>query len=212
LAEKSTLEVIKKALENSKKRNFEESIDIAINLKDVDLSVPKNRIESDVILPKGKGKTIKIAIFASGELAFKSKKSADLVITPEEIEDLRGNKKKLKAMVAEYDFFLAEAPLMPVIGKQLGVVLGPRGKMPKPVPPKIDPAGIISSLKNTVRIRSRDKKTFHAPVGTKNMTPEDLAENIDKVVKTILEKLDKGKFNIASIYIKTTMGPSVRLM
>jgi large subunit ribosomal protein L1 len=115
-------------------------------------------------------------------------------------------------MVDEYDFFLAEAPLMPAIGKQLGVVLGPRGKMPRPVPPKIDPEGIITNLRNTVRIRSRDKKTFHALVGTKNMTPEDLAENVDKVVKTILEKLERGKLNIASIFIKTTMGPAVRLM
>ena len=75
-----------------------------------------------------------------------------------------------------FDFFIAEAPLMPVIGKRLGVVLGPRGKMPKPLPPGADPTPVIISLRNTVRVRSRDKKTFHAPIGTRDMPPEDSAE------------------------------------
>jgi large subunit ribosomal protein L1 len=212
LAEKSTIDVVKRTIEVSKQRNFEESLELAINLKDVDLSVPKNRIENDVILPKGRGKQIKVAIFASGDLAYRSREHADLVITPEEIQDLANNKRKAKSMVKEYDFFLAEAPLMPTIGKRLGVVLGPKGKMPRPVPPKIDLAGIISNLRSTVRVRSRDKRTFHAPVGTKTMKPEDIAENVDVVLKKLLEKLEKGKLNVASIYVKTTMGPSVRLM
>ncbi|MCK5548240.1 MAG: 50S ribosomal protein L1 [Thermoplasmata archaeon] len=212
MADKPTIEIVKKALESSKERNFEESIELAINLKDLDLSVPKNRIEEDVILPKGRGKELKIAVFASGELAFKSKKSADLVITPEEIEELAKEKRKFKTLVSKYNFFLAEAPLMPTIGKRLGTVLGPKGKMPRPIPPTIDPKGIVATMKNTVRIRSRDKKTFHAPIGTRSMKPEDLAANADVVVKRLLEKLGKGKLNIASIYVKTTMGPSVRLM
>jgi large subunit ribosomal protein L1 len=212
LAEKSTIDAVSKTVSTSKQRNFEESIELAINLKDIDLSVPKNRIEDDIILPKGRGKKIKVAIFASGDLAFRSRDIADLVITPEEIEDLAKNKRKAKAIAREYDFFLAEAPLMPTIGRTLGVVLGPKGKMPRPVPPKIDPKGLISNLRNTIRVRSRDKRTFHAPVGTRGMTPEDIAENVDIVVKKLLEKLENGKFNIASIYIKTTMGSSVRLM
>lgn len=212
MAEKTTLEAVKKALENSKQRNFEESIELAINLKDIDLSVPKNRIEEDVLLPKGRGREVKVAIFASGDLAFRSKKSADLIITPEEIEELAENKKKMKSIATEYGFFLAEAPLMPTIGRRLGIVLGPKGKMPRPVAPSIDPKGIISTLRNTVRVRSRDKKTFHAPIGTKKMSPEDIAENVDTVLKKLIDKLGKGKHNIASIYIKTTMGPAVRLL
>lgn len=212
MAEKSTIDAVTKTVNTSKQRNFEESIELAINLKDVDLSVPKNRIEDDIILPKGRGRKIKVAIFASGDLAFRSKDHADLVITPEELEELAKNKKKAKAIARDYDFFLAEAPLMPTIGRTLGVVLGPKGKMPRPIPPKIDPQGIISNLRNTIRVRSRDKRTFHAPVGTRGMKPEDIAENVDIVVKKLLEKLENGRFNVASIYIKTTMGPSVRLM
>lgn len=212
MAEKKTIKVVKEALKSSKPRKFTESVDMAVNLKDIDLSIPKNRVDDEILLPKGRGKTIKIAVFASGELAIKARKAADLVITPEEIEDLADDKKQAKKMVNEHVFFIAEAPLMPTIGKKLGVVLGPRGKMPKPIPPSADPAPLVNNLKKTVRIRSKDRRTFHAPVGTREMNPEDLAENIDVIIKRLVSKLIRGKMNIQSVYIKTTMGKAVRLM
>ncbi len=97
------------------------------------------------------------------------------------------------------------------IGKSLGQVLGPRGKIPKPLPPGQDPSPLIGNLKRTVRARSRDKKTFHVPVGTRDMDPADLAEKINAVVKRIVGKLEKGYGNIDSIYLKTTMGKPVKL-
>ncbi len=212
LAEPKTIKTVKKVVEDSKKRNFEESIDIAFNLKDIDLSVPKNRVELEVILPKGRGKEVKVAVFGGAEMALKAKDVADLVIQPDELEDLADDKKKAKQIARTYGFFVAEAPLMPVIGKRLGVVLAPRGKMPRPIPPGADPTALISGLRNTVRLRSRDKRTFHAPVGTKGMSVEDLAENVDAVVKRVIAALERGEFNIASVHLKTTMGESVRLM
>lgn len=212
MADPKTIEALKKAVEGSKDRNFAESIDIAFNLKDIDLSVPKNRVELEVHLPKGRGKDVKIAVFGSAELALKAKKVADLVIQPEDLEDMADDKKQAKKIANSYDFFVAEAPLMPVIGKRLGIVLAPRGKMPRPIPPGADPGPVISGLRNTVRLRSRDKRTFHAPVGMKNMKVEDLAENVDEVLKRVIGTLDRGKMNLASVYIKTTMGPGVRLM
>lgn len=212
MAEKKTIKVVKEALESSKPRKFTESVDLAVNLTDVDLSIPKNRVDDEVLLPMGRGKTVKIAVFGSGELAIKAKKVADLVITPEEIEDLADNKKEAKKIANEHVFFIAEAPLMPTIGKKLGVVLGPRGKMPKPIPPSADPEPLVNNLRKTVRIRSKDKRTFHAPVGTKDMSPEDLAENVDVIMKRLIGKLVRGKMNIQSVYVKTTMGKAVRLL
>ena len=203
---------MKKVVEDSKQRNFEESIDIAFNLKDIDLSVPKNRVELEVVLPKGRGKDIKVAVFGGAEMALKAKNVADLVIQPEELEDLADDKKKAKQIARTYGFFVAEAPLMPVIGKRLGIVLAPRGKMPRPIPPGADPAPLITGLRNTVRIRSRDKRTFHAPVGTKSMSVEDLAENVDEIMKRVISSLERGRLNLASVHLKTTMGSSVRLM
>lgn len=212
MAEKRSIETVKKALEAAKPRRFHESVEVAINLKDVDLSVPKNRIEDEFPLPKGRGKTIKVCAFASGELALKAKAAADLVIQPQEIEEYAGNKTKARALAQDYDFFIAEAPLMPVIGRRLGVVLGPRGKMPRPVPPTADPGPMIKAMRNTVRVRTKDRRTFHAPIGTRDMTPEDLADNLDFLMRRVLGKLERGRFNIHSAYVKTTMGPAVRYL
>jgi len=211
-AEKKTIETVLKALEAAPPRKFSESVEIAINLRDIDLSVPKNRIDEDVILPRGRGRKIRVCVFASGEMAVKAKGAADLIIQPQEIEAYAGDKKKAKDLATSVDFFVAEAPLMPVIGRRLGVVLGPRGKMPKPLPPGADPVPLINSMRNTVRVRSRDKRTFHAPIGSRDMPPEDLAENLDFLMRRLLGKLERGRFNIRSAFIKTTMGPAVRYL
>ncbi len=208
---KKTLEAVKEALDNSPERKFVETVELSINIKDVDLSMPKNRIEEEIPLPKGRGKTIKVGVFGSGELAVKAKGVADTVIQPEQIDEMADDKKSAKKLVNEHQFFLAEAPLMPIIGKKLGVILGPRGRMPRPVPPGMDPSSMIENLRRTVKVRSRDKMTFHVAVGTKDMSPEDLTANIDAVFGRILPKLERGKMNIQSIYVKTTMGPSVRI-
>ena len=214
MAEKKTVEAVKKALEGSKKldRKFKQNIDLVVNLKNIDLEDAKNRIDEEIILPHGRGGEPKIALFASGELAHKAKKHVDLLIKPEDIEDLAGDKKKFKKIVDDYEFFIAEAPLMPTIGKTLGVVLGPRGKMPKPVPPQIDITGIVKNLKKTIKLRSKSAKTFHTVAGIEEMKEDQIADNIDAIIKRLESKLERGRMNIGSIYVKTTMGPSVRLI
>lgn len=209
---KAVLQAVQKALEQGKgKRKFDQSVELAINLQNVDLSIPKNRIDEEVQLPKGRGKTPKVAVFASGELAVKAKKSADLVIPPEEIEKLAGDKRRARKLATEYSFFLAEAPLMPTIGKTLGQVLGPRGKMPRAVAPNADPTNTINNLRNAVRIRSRDRPTFHTAVGTESMSPEDLADNAALVLERVQLKLERGKQNLRSVFVKTSMGPAVKV-
>ena len=212
MAEKSTVMAVQKALEGAKKRNFVETVELAINLKDVDLSVPKNRITEDVILPYGRGKAVRVCVIGGGELALKAKDVADLVITPEELQTIADDKKQAKKIANSTNYFNAEAPLMAVVGKRLGTVLGPRGKMPKPIPPGADPTGMIESLRKTVSVRTKDRITFHAPVGTADMPVEQIAENIDALLKRIELKLEKGRMNIESSYVKTTMGPSERLI
>ncbi len=214
MADKKLVELVQNALDESKKldRKFKQNIDLVINLKNVKLEEAKNRIDEEIILPHGRGKESKIAIFASGELALKSKGKVDLIIKPEEIEDLAKDKKKFKKITDEYDFFIAEAPLMPTIGKTLGIILGPRGKMPRPVPPHIDITGIVKNLRQTIRIRSKANKTFHAIAGKEEMDKEQIAENIDTIIKRLESKLERGRMNIGSIHVKTTMGPSVRII
>ena len=203
---------VQKALESAKKRNFVETVELAINLKDVDLSIPKNRITDDIILPNGRGRAVKICVIGGGELALKAKDVADVVITPDELQAIADDKKQAKKLANSTDYFIAEAPLMAVVGKRLGTVLGPRGKMPKPIAPGVDPTAMIDGLRRTVSVRTKDRMTFHAPVGTVEMSPEELADNIETILKRVELKLEKGRMNIASSYVKTTMGPSERLI
>ena len=212
IAEEIIVNALKQALEAGKgaERKFTQTVDMAITLKNVDLNLPKNRIEEDIILPKGRGKEAKVGVFAQGEGATLAKKSADVVIQPDQFEDLQKDKRSFKKTANGMHYFLAEAPLMAQIGKSLGIVLGPRGKMPRPMPPGQDPASMIANLRNTVKVRSKDKKAFHCVVGSEDMSIEDLAENVEAVLKRIEGRLEHGRMNIGSIHVKTTMGPSVR--
>ena len=212
MAEKSTVIAVQKALESAKKRNFVETVELAINLRDIDLSLPKNRIQEDIVLPKGRGKAVKVTVIGGGELALKAKNVADLVISPEELGAIADNKKQAKKIANDTDYFIAEAPLMAQVGKRLGTVLGPRGKMPKPIAPGADPSAMIENLRKSVTVRSKDHKTFHVPVGTVNMSAEDIAENVDVIMNRVIGHLEKGKHNLDSAYIKTTMGASERLI
>ncbi len=214
IAEKTTVDAVAKALSEAKAKEikFTQTVDLAIMLKNVDLTIPKNRIDEDIILPKGRGKPAKVGVFAQGDGASKAKKVADVVIQPDEFEKLQKDKRQFKRVVNDMTYFLAEAPLMANIGKSLGVVLGPRGKMPRPIPPGADPSGPINNLRNTVKVRSKDKKVFHCVAGSESMKAEDIADNIEAILKRVESKLEHGKMNVASVYVKTTMGPSVRLV
>ncbi|MGA1848998.1 MAG: 50S ribosomal protein L1 [Thermoplasmatota archaeon] len=211
MAEKELIDAVREALEKAPERKFLESVELAFNLKDVDLSNPKNRLTEEIILPHGRGREVKVALFATPEMREKAKDIVDMLIAPEEISTMKDEKSSTKKKVSEIDFFLAEAPLMAQVGKNLGVILGPRGKMPRPVPPGADPTGIVTNLRKTVKVRTKDRRTFHVPVGTRDMEPEMIAENIEAVVNRIRSKLERGTMNIHSAYVKTTMGPAVKL-
>jgi len=214
MADKKIVEAVDKIKQASQEldRHFKQTIDVVINLKNIDLNIPKNRVEEDIELPKGRGSEAKIALFASGELALKSQNVVDFIIKPEEIEELSSNKKQFKKVADSYDFFIAEAPLMPTIGKTLGTVLGPRGKMPRPVPPAADISNLVSTLRNTVKIRSKTNTTFHSIVGNQDMDSADIAANIEAIIKRLDGILERGHMNIRSIYVKTTMGPAERIV
>ena len=207
------LKAVNEAVEKAPKRNFQESMEISINLKNLDMAQPKNRIDETMILPKGTGKTVKIAVLGKGDITTQAKAaSVDLIIGPEEIERLGGEPREARKMAEEYNFFLAETAVMPLVGRYLGTRLGPRGKMPQPVPPGMDVGPIVERLRNSVKFRTKDKLTFHVRVGSTGMSPEDVAENIDAIMKKVESSLASGSMNVRSVYVKTSMGPAVRLI
>jgi len=202
---------IKEAIENAPERKFVESMDIQFTIKDVDLKNPTNRIKEEVRLPSGRGREVRIAMFAAGEAATRAREAGIHVITPPEIEELGGNKGRAKKIGNQFDFFLSEVPHMGLIGRYLGTVLGPRGKMPRPVPPTLDPAVIATGLKTTVVVKSGDKMTFHTTIGTVGQSQEELFANAMEVYNRVIGRLERGAGNLRSLFIKTTMGPATRV-
>jgi len=209
---KVLLESVKQSKEKSKKRNFSQSIDLIVNLRDIDVRKPEGRIQELIELPHAVGKPAKICVFASGELALKAKRAgADLVMGRGELEALAGDKKRRKALAQTYDFFIAEAPLMPLVGKILGSTLGPKGRMPTPVSPTADIRDHIKRFRKTVLVRVRGQPVLQCRVGTEEMPEEQIAENIKTVLGRIEAKLKKGLKNVGSVYVKTTMGEPVKM-
>lgn len=207
------LEAVKKAKEQSKPRNFTQSVDVVITIKDLDVKKPENRIDEEVLLPNGRGKDVKIAFIADGELALLAKNAgADLVINKEELEEMGKDRKGAKKIANRQDFFVAQADMMPLVGRFLGPVLGPRKKMPKPVPANIKPEPIMERLKSTVKVRIKDQAVIQALVGTQDMDDELIAANIEAVLVVLDQKLEKGRNQIKSMYVKTTMGPVAKVI
>jgi len=208
-----TIQAVKQALETAPERKFTESVDIAFNLKNIDMSQPANRVDEEIILPNGLGKSIKIAVFAKGDTAQRATKAgAEMILDPEEIENLGDDKSKARELANDVDFFVSDVAYMPTIAKSLGPVLGPRGKMPEPLTPDKNIEDVIKKAKNSIRVRSKDRLTFHLPIGRGDMDAEELAQNVQSVIDRIEHNLEKGKQNIKSVYVKTTMGPAVKVM
>ncbi|MHA2408010.1 MAG: 50S ribosomal protein L1, partial [Candidatus Ranarchaeia archaeon] len=131
----SVTEAIKKAKEVAKKRKFVQSVDLTVNLKGLDLKKPENRINEIVKLPIALSKAPRICIIAYGDLAVKAKNlKMERVIDREELDGLTDEKKTLKKLARDFDFFIARTDMMPTVGKVMGKYLAPRGKMPKPIP------------------------------------------------------------------------------
>jgi large subunit ribosomal protein L1 len=207
------LEAVKAAIEKAPERKFSESVDLTINLKNIDMAQPKNRIDETILLPHGTGKTVGIAVLGKGDITTQAREAGvDLIIGPEEIERLGGEPREARQVAGKYRFFLADTGVMPQVGRFLGPRLGPRGRMPMPIPGGTDIRPIVERLRKSVKIRTKDKKTFHVKVGSTQMPPEQIAENIDAVLKKIEGVLDQGSMNIRSVFVKTTMGPAERLL
>jgi large subunit ribosomal protein L1 len=212
LDQKTILDAVKSVKEKSEKRNFDQSIELIINLKDIDMKSQEGKLQEIIELPYSPEKQNRICIIASGELAFKARKAnAELVIERAELEGFAGKKRELRKIANDYDFFIAEAPLMPLVGKILGPVLGPRGKMPIPVPPTADIASLINKHRKTIIVRMRSQPILQCRVGSEKMKEEEIAENVQAVLRVVEGKLKRGMKNIKLAYIKTAMGKPVSI-
>ncbi|MEM3361770.1 MAG: hypothetical protein QXH71_03125 [Candidatus Anstonellaceae archaeon] len=192
------------------KRKFLQSVEAIINFRGVNFSKPENRINLDIVLPKGRGKENPIVIFADGQTALEAKKlGIEHIFSKEDIEKLKNDKKTLKQLAKKHEF-LALPTMMVEIGKNLGQVLSTRGKLPRPIVGPVDLA--IKQAKNKIRITNKGAylPTVQFLIGTENMSAEDLAENLEAAYEKIKEKIG-GAHLISSIYVKLTMSPAIKI-
>ncbi len=212
IAKENVLAAVEEMKKSSIKRQFKQSVELVLKLKDIDLKKPQSRLNENIQLPNALGKNVKVAFIAGGDLALRAKNAgADIVVGREDLDRMAKEKKEARKFSRSYDQFVAEAPLMPLIGKTIGQVLGPKGKMPTPVAPNVAVDELIARQRKTTKLRLRDQPVASCRVATEDMTSEQIAENIQAVIAVAEGKLERGSKNISEILVKTTMGKPVKI-
>lgn len=209
-------EQVLKALEELKKqpkRKFDQSYDLIINLKNFE--VKQHPIDFFVTLPFTKNKKIKVAAFVDQQLESQAEKNCDLTIRDTEFADYKDNK-KAKALAKEYNYFIAQATLMPKIAAAFGKALGIRGKMPNPkigcvVPPNANLEPLVKKLNLTVHLVAKKGLNLQCMIGKENQTDQEIVENFLTVYNAILKQLPSEIQNIKSVYLKLTMGKPIKV-
>ncbi len=201
------IDALKTARQESKQRKFVQSWDLTINLRDIDMKRPENRIGEELTLPHDTGKKVATCLIAD-VLATKAQGMFDRIIKKDELAVL--DPKTAKKLSEDMDFFFSEISLMPVVGKVFGSTLAPRNKMPKPIAPNADLTAIVDRAKKTIKIKAKDAPVINTLIGKENSKEEDVADNIVFVLDYLDKKLPKGKDNIRGIILKLTMGKPVK--
>jgi len=211
---KTALQAIKELRKNEPKK-FTQSVELIVNLKEINLKNPDEQVEFFTQAPH-QIKPKKICAIVAGELEAESQKVMDKTITQSELEKLKGDKKAVKKLAEEYDYFIAQANIMGQIAGVVGRVFGPRGKMPNPkagcvVPPKGALQPLYDRLQSTVRIIAKKVPMIQLSIGNESMSDDVLAENIAYFYDQIQHHLPREKHNIKNAYVKLTMSKPVRL-
>lgn len=200
------LELVKKAREGSVNRKFTQSAELTVILKDIDIKKGFN-LNEVVALPNKRNKEPKICVIATGDMGSKARKAGiDTVVDPAELDRLGTNRREARKVVRAHDFFLADTTQMATIGRSLGQFLGPRGKMPTPLPYGAPVDSIAARYKSSVRVRSKNQLNVSAKIGDEKMDDKQLAENAGAIIAAIEKKLPQGDKNIRNAVVKFTMG------
>lgn len=206
---------IAKAKDISGKRNFKQSFDLIINLKGLDVKKQEHQVDTFITLPHVRGKKVKVCALVAAELESQAKNVCDSAILSDNFEKYK-DKKEIKKLANSFDFFIAQANIMPKVATAFGRVFGPRGKMPNPksgavVAPNANLKPLYEKFQRTVRATTKSAPLIQCAIGTEDMNQNDIAENALTVYSSLLQVLPNEKHNIKDIYIKLTMGKPVKV-
>ncbi|HYY71165.1 MAG TPA: 50S ribosomal protein L1 [Nitrososphaeraceae archaeon] len=204
-------ELIEHARRDYKKRNFDQSIDLTIVLKDID--VKKGFSFNEVVhLPNKLSRQATICVVTSGEMGTRARRAeADRIIEVEELDRIGTNKKEAKKLAKSYDFFVSDTSLMSTVGRSLGQFLGPKGKMPTPIPYGAPIESILTRLRSSVRVRVRNQLNVSTKIGDEKMDDRQLIQNASAILSIVEKKLPQGDKNIRNTFVKYTMGNAIGL-
>ncbi len=216
MEKKRVLEALKLVREHSKKRKFEQSVELIVNFKGIDFKKAENRIDLDVKLPHSTGRKteVKALVFVKdSNFAEQIKGKASRVILDSEIANIK--KKDVEQMTKDYNVILAEGASILTVAKYLGQQLAPKGMMPRPI------QATVQSLEQATRNISTNTKVtnkkgkfmpvIHLMVGKENIPDENIADNVFEIYNAIVGALPGKEAGIKSVYVKATMGPPVKV-
>ena len=209
ITEVELVDMIEKAKAATKQRKFKQSLELIVNFKDID--VKKGFALNEVVqLPKTNSPAT-VCVMATGDMGTKAKQAnADAVVGTAELDKFASNKRESRKFINKYDFFLADTQVMPVVGKTLGQLLGPRGKMPTPVPFNAPIDAFLQRFRSSIKVRTRASLSLSCKIGDESMENQDLAINAHAILSAVEKKLPNGEKNIKRVIIKTTMGKPVK--
>ncbi len=208
------LSALKKA-RDSKKRNFKQKFDLIITLRNLDLKKPENHIELFIPLHYSKGKKVKTCALVGPELFASAKEGCDLAVSVDDFGKY-SDKKALKRLANEYDFFIAQATIMPKVATTFGRVLGSKGKMPNPkagcvVAPTANLRLLVQRLQKLIKVSVKTNSAMQTIVGNEEMPDEEIADNILTVYNALVHAMPAEKHNIKAAFVKLTMGEPIKI-
>ncbi len=200
---------VQKALEDKGKRKFKQTVEMALNFRGIDFTKPENRVNMEIVLPKGRGKPNNLVIISSDDVVYNLKKKFKEGVLLLTLADAEAMDKKEVKNLAKTSYFFVDPKLIGQVAKIWGRILGPRGRAPRPLIG--NPEQAINRAMNTIRLQNRGKylPTLHTVIGVEDSKVEDLVENAITVIEELSKKIPTG--NIKSVYFKLAMGKPAKV-
>jgi len=187
---------------------FDESVEVAVNLG-IDARKSDQAVRGATVLPKGTGKTVRVAVFAQGEQAEAAKAAGADVVGFEDLAE------RMQAGEIDFDVIVATPDAMPVVSK-LGKILGPRGLMPNPKVGTVstDAAqAVVNAKAGQVRYRTDKNGIIHCAIGKVSFEVDALKENFESLLADLIKAKPSSAKGIyfGKISLSTTMGPGIKV-
>jgi len=196
--------------QETKKRNFLETVELQIGLKNYDPQRDK-RFSGTIKLPSVPRPGMSICILGDQHDLDRAKHGGVDAMSADDLKKLNKNKKLIKKLARKYDAFIASEALIKQIPRLLGPGLSKAGKFPTPVSHSDDLSGRITEVKSTIKFQLKKVLCMGVAVGNVDMTQEQLTGNIMLAVNYLVSLLKKGWQNVGSLVIKASMSPPRRL-